>query len=277
MILYNDQLVKRGDVQIGIEDRGYQFGDGVYEVLSVYDSKIFRLKEHLDRLSYCAQQLGITLPVSLAQLETNLYQLIKTENVQNGQLYFQVTRGAAERNHLIPESSQSVLTGYATFKPRPIEHMEKGVSVITTEDIRWLRCDIKSLNLLGSVLAKQKAAEQGAYEAILHRNGIVTEGSASNLFIVKDGKLHTHPTGNLILNGITRVAVIEYANELCIEVMEQPFTLDKLKRADEVFLTSTVNEVMPIIEIDGKTVASGKVGELTRRLQQVYEARLKHL
>lgn len=277
MILYNDQLAEREDVRVDIEDRGYQFGDGVYEVVSIYNKKVFRLREHLERFEYSANQLGITLPVSLSTLENNLYKLIDTEQVVNGQIYFQVTRGYAPRNHPFPIGAKPVLTGYATFKPRPVEQMKKGVSAILTEDIRWLRCDIKSLNLLGSVLAKQKAAEQGAYEAIQHRDGVVTEGSASNLFIIKKGKLHTHPLGNLILGGITRIVVLECAAKLGIEVIEQPFTLQDLEQADEVFITSTTSEIMPIVAIGGKKVKDGIPGNMTRQLQEQYQSTINEL
>jgi len=271
MIIYNDRLVEREEIQIDIEDRGYQFGDGVYELVSIYDGKIFRLKEHLDRLQYSAEQIGMTLPVSLSTLETNLYKLMEVEKIENGQIYFQVTRGPAPRNHPFPPSAKPVLTGYSMFKPRPVESMQKGVSVIISEDLRWLRCDIKSLNLLGSILAKQKAAEQGAIEAILHRNGTVTEGSASNFFMIKDGKLHTHPIGNLILNGITRIVVLECAAKAGIEVIEQPFTLKELEQADEAFITSSTMEIMPVVQIDGKPVGAGHPGEVTRRLQEQFE------
>ncbi|MEW9672787.1 D-amino-acid transaminase [Ammoniphilus sp. 3BR4] len=272
MILYNDRLVDREEVRIDIEDRGYQFGDGVYEVVSIYGGQIFRLQEHLDRFEYSANQIGITLPVSLENLKENLHKLMEVHELKNGQIYFQVTRGYAPRNHPFPDPAHPVLTGYVTRKPRPVELMEKGVSVIVTEDIRWLRCDIKSLNLLGSVLAKQKAAEQGGYEAIQHRDGIVTEGSASNLFMVRDGKLYTHPLGNLILGGITRIVVLEIAKKLNIEVVETPFTLEDLAQADELFLTSTTSEIMPIVTIDGKPVKNGIRGSVTKQLQEEFNS-----
>lgn len=271
MFLYNDRLVKREEVHIDLEDRGYQFGDGVYELVSIYDKKIFRLQDHLDRLQYSASQIGMSLPVSLATLERNLYQLMQVENIENGQIYFQVTRGPAPRNHPFPQSASPVLTGYATFKPRPVDSMKNGVTAIISEDLRWLRCDIKSLNLLGSILAKQKAAERGALEAILHRDGIVTEGSASNFFMIKDGKLHTHPLGNLVLNGITRIVVLECAEKAAIEVIEQPFTLQQLDQADEAFITSTTMEIMPVVQLDGKPVGTGQPGPITRQLQAQFE------
>ena len=271
MILFNDQLIQREEARVDIEDRGYQFGDGVYEVVSVYEGKIFRLEEHLQRFQYSAGQIGIELPMSLDVLTTNLNKLLEANQLVNGQIYFQVTRGYAPRNHPFPARPNPVLTGYVTRKPRPLELMQTGVKAITLDDIRWLRCDIKSLNLLGSVLAKQKAVEQGAFEALLHRNGIVTEGSSTNLFIIKDGKMQTHPLGNLILGGITRIVILELAEQLNMPVIEEPFNLQELYAADEVFVSSTTSEVMPIILIDGKQVGSGSVGPLTRKLQKLLE------
>lgn len=272
MILYNDRLIDREEVRIDIEDRGYQFGDGVYEVVSIYNGQIFRLKEHLERLQYCVNQMSMTLPVKLSHLEENLHKLIEMHNVTNGQIYFQVTRGYAPRNHPFPQDAKPVLTGYVTRKPRPVAFMKQGVSAITTDDIRWLRCDIKSLNLLGSVMAKQKAAEQNAYEAILHRSGTVTEGSSSNLFMMKGGKLHTHPLDNFILGGITRIVALEIAEQIGVDVVERPFTLEELFEADEVFVTSTTSEIMPIVSIDGKKVSDGSPGPITQRLQEQFES-----
>ncbi|MBP1932811.1 D-amino-acid transaminase [Ammoniphilus resinae] len=274
MILFNDQLIRREEARVDIEDRGYQFGDGIYEVVSVYEGKIFRLEEHLQRLSYCAGEIGIELPTSLEVLITNLYKLIEVNQLVNGQIYFQVTRGYAPRNHPFPAQPKPVLTGYVTRKPRPLELMKTGVKAITLDDIRWLRCDIKSLNLLGSVLAKQKAIEQGAFEALLHRNGKVTEGSSTNLFMIKDGKIQTHPLGNLILGGITRIVILELAGQKNIPVIEEPFSLKELYAADEVFVCSTTSEVMPIITIDGNPVGNGSVGPLTRKLQELMEEML---
>jgi D-alanine transaminase len=274
MILYNNQIVDRSQVQIDIEDRGYQFGDGIYEVVSVYGGEIFRLQDHLNRFAYCAGEIGLEIPASLEDLTRNLYKLIDLHQLRDGQIYFQLTRGYAPRNHPFPGDPQPVLTGYVTTKPRPVESMKKGVSAVVTEDIRWLRCDIKSLNLLGSVLAKQKAVENGAYEAIQHRNGTVTEGSSSNLFIVKNGQLITHPLNNLILGGITRIVILEIAGELGIPVREEAFSLEELNNADEVFVSSTTSEVMPIVEIAGKIIGSGEPGPITRNLQMAFAEKI---
>jgi D-alanine transaminase len=271
MILFNNQLVDRSKVSIDIEDRGYQFGDGVYEMFSVYQGNIFRIEDHIKRFEYSAKQIGINLPIELQDLNKKLNQLIQAHQLQNGQIYLQVTRGFAPRNHPFPAHPQPVLTGYVMNKPRPVDQMKNGVSTIILDDIRWLRCDIKSLNLLGSVMAKQQASEKGAFEAILHRNGRVTEGSSSNLFIVKDGDLYTHPLGNLILGGITRLVVLELAESININVIEKALTLEELKQADELFLTSTTSEVMPIISVDGIFVGNGKPGAVTMQLQRAFE------
>lgn len=170
--------------------------------------------------------------------------------------------------------TKAVFTAYTNDVARPEKLFENGVEAITVEDIRWLRCDIKSLNLLPNVLAKQEATEAGCFEAILHRNGTVTEGSSSNAYIVKDGQVITHPADNLILNGITRQVLAKLCEENGIPFMEKTFELTDLFEADEVFITSTTSEVMPIVKIDGKNVGDGNPGNITRKLQSLFEAKI---
>lgn len=203
-VLVDGQLIDREEASVDIEDRGYQFGDGIYEVIRVYNGQIFTADEHLNRLYSSAEKIQLHIPFQKEEL-MNLINLLVSENeVEDGSVYMQVTRGAARRNHVFPgEEIQPVLTAYTNEVPRPDLALEDGVHAITAEDIRWLRCDIKSLNLLPNLLAKQEALEKGCQEAILHRDGVVTEGSSSNVFIVKDGVIQTHPATNLILNGIT--------------------------------------------------------------------------
>lgn len=166
------------------------------------------------------------------------------------------------------------MIGYTRENPRPLENIEKGVKATFVEDIRWLRCDIKTLNLLGAVLAKQEAHEKGCYEAILHRDNIVTEGASTNVFGVKDGILYTHPANHLILRGITRDVVMDCAEEINMPVKEIPFTTYEALNMDELFVTSTTSEITPVIEIDGKPINDGKVGEWTRKLQKQFEAKI---
>ncbi|SFS59581.1 D-amino-acid transaminase [Marininema halotolerans] len=276
-VLMNDQITKRNDIIIDIEDRGYQFGDGVYEVIRVYNGNAFYLQEHITRLIRSASELKMTLPYNEERLLTLLNQLVAENQLIEGNIYLQVSRGVAPRSHQFPEHSEAVLIAYTYKAARPLSLLQNGVSTILTEDIRWLRCDIKSLNLLGAVLAKQEAVDAGCHEAILHRNGTVTEGSSTNVAIIKEGTLYTHPADNLILHGITRQIILECANDLCIPVREETFTVEQLFAADEVFISSTTMEIAPVTSIDQKTIGSGTPGPLTHRLQQAFEEKIKTL
>lgn len=268
--LWNDRIVKEEEVLVNQEDRGYQFGDGVYEVVKVYNGEFFTAKEHVDRFYESAEKIRITIPYTKDKLHMLLHELVEKNNLETGHIYFQITRGACSRNHVFPgDDVQPVFTATVKTNPRPVKNFENGVKAIVLDDIRWLRCDIKSLNLLGAVLAKQEAHEKGAYEAILHRDGTVTEGSSSNIFGIKDGTLYTHPANNLILNGITRQVVLKCAAEIGLPVNETPFTVEELMEMDELIVTSTTSEITPIIEVDGKAIGNG-VGEWTRKLQAAF-------
>ena len=272
--LWNDQIVKEDEVVINQEDRGYQFGDGIYEVIKVYNGEFFTANEHIDRFYESADKIRLVIPYTKDKLHKMLHELVEKNNLDTGHVYFQITRGANSRNHIFPGPEvKPVFTATVKENPRPVANFEKGVKTITLDDIRWLRCDIKSLNLLGAVLAKQEAYEKGAYEAILHRDGIVTEGSSSNIFAIKNDTLYTHPANNLILNGITRRVVIECANEIGLTVSETAFTVEEMLEMDELIVTSTTSEVTPIIEVDGKAIGNG-VGEWTRKLQAQFETKI---
>ncbi|WP_209279297.1 D-amino-acid transaminase, partial [Staphylococcus hyicus] len=253
-------------------DRGYNFGDGIYEYVRIYDNKLFTAKEHFERLLRSASEIGLDLNHTVESLTTLVREFAQVNQVTNGGVYIQVTRGAAPRDHAFPTPSvEPVLTGFVKSYDRPYKALEEGVSVVTTEDIRWLRCDIKSLNLLGNVLAKEYATKYNAEEAIQHRGEIVTEGASSNVYAIKDGVVHTHPANNFILNGITRRVIQWVCEDENIEFNEEPFTIDFLKSADEVIISSTSVEVMPVVLIDGEPVADGKVGRITRQLQKGFE------
>lgn len=271
-VILNGEIMERENAKVDIEDRGYQFGDGVYEVIRIYNGKLFAGKEHLQRLGESAKKIGLELNQSINEIEQKLQILVEKNQVILGTVYLQFTRGVASRNHAFPPSSTaSSFVAYTKNVGRPAETMKNGVKALLVEDIRWLCCDIKSLNLLGNLLSKQKAVEAGCYEAILHRDEIVTEGSASNITMIKNGVLYTHPANNYILNGITRQKVLEICSHNNIPAKEQPFTVQELLDADEVFLSSTTVEVTPIIEIDGKTINNGKPGELTVRIQELLD------
>lgn len=271
LLLVNNEFKERKDFGVDVEDRGYQFGDGIYEVIRVYENKIFKMEDHIKRLWRSARELQLELPFSKAELTGNLFQLVEKEKPGTGIIYLQVTRGVAPRVHHFPAGAQSLAVAYTSKLERPVDIIQKGGKAVTVEDIRWLRCDIKSLNLLGNVLAKQTAVENNAAEAIMHRSEIVTEGSSSNFMIVKEGKVITHPADNFILNGITRMTIKELAAKLNIPFAERTFTLKEMFNADEAFVTSTVYEVLPITEIDGKTIGSGRPGPVTSRLLKAFE------
>ncbi|WP_102274216.1 D-amino-acid transaminase [Cytobacillus massiliigabonensis] len=270
-VIVNGEFIKRSEAKIDIEDRGYQFGDGVYEVIRVYNGKMFTGTEHLERLIDSGKKIGMKIPYTVSELKQLLKQLIAKNELKLGTLYMQMTRGIAPRNHAFPSSDVSpTFVAYSKEIGRPADNMKTGVKTILNEDIRWLLCDIKSLNLLGNLMAKQKAVEAGCFEAIQHRDGVVTEGSLSNISIIKDGKVITHPADNLILNGITRQKVLDICRNNDIPCSETPFTLDDLKNADEVFLSGTTVEITPIIEIEGAKVGDGSLGPITKSLQELF-------
>lgn len=265
------QFTSKDSLNISIDDRGYYFGDGVYEVVKVYDGELYTAEEHFERLFQSASKVKMTIPYSEQQLIDIAKELVKVNEIKTGHIYMQVTRGAAPRVHQFPELAVTpVVTGYAIHNPRPLSNIDGGVSVKSVEDVRWLRCDIKSLNLLANVLAKQEAYEASCAEAIFVRDGIVKEGSSSNAFGVKDGVVITHPATNHILNGITRRVVLKLCNEMGIPVEERAFTPDEMYTMDEFFITSTTAEITPVVLIDGKVVGSGKPGGITRRLQEAF-------
>jgi D-alanine transaminase len=271
-IIFNGQIMDRLEAKVDIEDRGYQFGDGIYEVVRVYNGKMFTEQEHLDRLFESAEKIKLDLGYSLYEISKMLTELIHLNKIEDGSVYLQFSRGVSSRQHQFPvEKVPATFVAYAKEVSRPIEMMKNGVKAKLVEDVRWLRCDIKSLNLLGNLLAKQEAHSIGCFEAILHRGDIVTEGSSSNVMIIRDGKLLTHPATNLILNGVTRRKVIEVANRLSLSIIEENFTVTELLSADEVMMTSTTAEVMPIVEIDGVVFNDGTPGDWTKKLQIAFE------
>lgn len=270
-IWFQHELLAKEDVRISPDDRGYYFGDGIYEVFRVYQGRLFEADAHFDRLERTAAALRIPLPHPREVMNSKLRELIAANELQTGTVYLQITRGSAPRSHPFPANAEPVLFASTTEYERPVTAMQQGISAVTAEDIRWLRCDLKTLNLLPNVLAKQEALDRGANEVILHRSGTVTECSASNIMIVHDGKVVTHPANHLILHGITRMVVLRLARGLGIPVSEEPFTLDMLREADEAFITGTTVEVTPIIRIDDTPVAQGEPGPVTRRLQAAFE------
>ncbi|MCS7460082.1 D-amino-acid transaminase [Paenibacillus doosanensis] len=271
MYLYQHEFLPKDELRISPDDRGYYFGDGIYEVFRVYNGMLFEPAGHYERLERSARDVRISLPYSIDRLDGLLRQLIELNKLSEGIVYMQITRGAAERTHAFPKQAEPILTAYCSELARPLQALEHGIAAVTADDIRWLRCDLKTLNLLPNVMAKQAALDQGAQDVIFHRSGTVTECSSSNIMIVKDGELRTHPANHLILHGITRAVVLRLAAELQLPAKEEAFTLDDLNNADEVFLSSTTMEITPIVSIDRKPVGSGAPGPVTRKLQRAFE------
>ncbi len=269
----NGRYVPHAEASVHIEDRGFQFADGVYEVVTVVGGRTADEEGHLKRLGRSLGELRIDWPVPPHALGLLIREVIRRNTLRNGLLYIQVTRGVAPRDFKFPAGARSSLV--MTARPTKFQSQAQvggGVPVITTPDIRWLRRDIKSVALLPQVLAKQKAVEAGAFEAwMLDPDGTVTEGSSSNAWIVtKDGVLVTRPPSHLILNGITRLTLLRCAAALGIKVEERPFTLEEALQAKEAFVSSASTFCLPVTSIDGRPVGNGHPGLVTQRLRAAY-------
>ncbi len=269
----NGRYLPHAQAVVHIEDRGYQFADGVYEVVPVYNGALVDEGPHLDRLERSLGELRIAMPVARATLELISRELMRRNELSHGMLYMQVTRGVAPRDHKFPAKARPalVMTTRQT-KPHGEALLTQGIKVIAVPDIRWQRCDIKSTSLLPNVLAKQQAAEAGAYEAWqVDGEGRVTEGSSTNAWIVNaEGKVVTRDAGHAILNGITRLSLLELIREAGFELEERAFTLEEAKAAREAFLTSSTSFVLPIVAIDETPVGNGHPGILSGKLRARY-------
>ena len=274
VVYVNGKYVPRSEAVVSVEDRGFVFGDGVYEVVRVIRGRLFATRFHNERLDRSLDGVRIKLPEgdSAAGFVEIGKELLRENNLLDGEatLYIQVTRGATTRAHYFPPDNTppTVYISVARFKPST-ELAVRGASAITHPDLRWGRCDLKTLNLLPNVLASQAAKEQGAFEAMLIRDGVVTEGAKTNFFGVVDGTLRTHPCDSHILPGITRSVLRDLAAEISIDVDESPITVDEIPGLSELFLTGTTTDVMPVVQLDGRFVGDGKPGELTTKLQRV--------
>lgn len=270
----NGLYIPLAEAQISPQDRGFLFGDGVYEVIPVYNKTLFYFDEHLQRLKNSLAATGIANPLSDAQWEDILNTLIEKHSWQDQFIYLQVTRGVQmQRDHMPADCLSPTIYAYTNpLKSLTDEVLAKGVKVVTLEDIRWLRCDIKAITLLPNVMLKLAAKQQGADDAILiSRDGYVAEGTASNAFIVKNGKLLTPPTSAKILPGITRLVIESIAKKHHIELIEKELTQDELEQAEEIWLTSSTKEALPVTSINGKPVGDGKPGVLWQTLRQHYQ------
>jgi len=274
-VYLNGQFLPYEQAAIPVEDRAFLLADGIYEVIRVYRGRPFCMEEHLKRLQRSARAIRLPEP-DLDELRQVAAKLIALNGLTEATIYIQISRGAySPRTHAFPAEPvrPTVLVIAREFTGHP-ELNRRGVKAITVPDQRWARCDIKSVALLPNVLAKQQAAEAGAYEAIFVRDGIAIEGSSSNLFAVLDGEIRTYPACNYILRGITRDVVLGLARELGYSVREEGIPVEDLSRCSEVWITSTTSEVMPIVEIDGRPVGDGRPGPVALALYRAYAERV---
>jgi len=276
---WNGEVMPLEDVKVSVLDRAFLFGDGIYEALRVYGGKPFLLREHMDRLKRSLKEVSIDADVDA--FEKRSLDLLAKSGVKEGLIYQQVTRGVYHRVHKFPPkgTKPNELVWVKEFTETPFADVrDAGATVVTYPDIRWKRCDIKSLNLLGNCMAAEAAAQAGAQEALLiAEDGSIVEGSHTSAFGVKDGRVWTMPLGPNILPGITRALVLKLANRANIEVIERCLLKSELSQIDELFLTGTTSEVLPVTKVDGKPVGSGKPGAVTLKLVAEYRKEIEAL
>ncbi|MDZ4381500.1 MAG: D-amino-acid transaminase [Parvibaculum sp.] len=270
----NGRYLRHAEASVHIEDRGYQFADGIYEVCGIRGGKLMDERLHLERLQRSLRELRMDMPVSLSALKVILREVVRRNRIANGMVYFQVTRGVAPRDHPFPADAQAslVVTAKRLNEARVAVSVARGVDVVTMPDQRWARRDIKSVALLPNVLAKQAAREAGAYEAwLVDREGFVTEGASTNAWIVdREGRLITRPEGPDILSGVTRRVLLQAARAEGVEVVERPFTPEEAKSAREAFISASSAIIIPVVRIDGHPVGNAAPGSTTLRLREAY-------
>jgi D-alanine transaminase len=272
IVFVNGAFLPFEEARVPINDRGFLFADGIYEVSAALNGRLVDNEAHLARLHRCLGEIRIPNPYSAEEWTRLEEELVRRNGLVEGLVYMQVTRGAAERDFAFPKSAAPTVVMFTQAKViTRSPQAEAGVAVVTTPDLRWKRRDIKSVALLAQVLAKQEAAEAGVFEAWMVEDGFVTEGSSSTAFIMTaDGRIVTRPLSTAVLPGITRLAVMRLASERGLLVEERLFTVEEAHGAAEAFLTSASSFVTPVVAIDGRPVGTGKPGPLTRRLRQLY-------
>lgn len=272
MIYLNGNFLPIEQAYVPVLDRGFIFGDGVYEVIPVYSRKAFRLEHHLARLQDSLNGIRLNNPHTNEEWCGLITQLIDYHVSEDQYIYLHITRGVAKRDHAFPNNTPPTIfmMSNALLTP-PEEFLQKGVSAITAKDNRWGRCDIKAISLLPNVLLRQLAIDAGATETILLREGFLTEGAASNIFVVKENKLFAPPKSHLMLPGITYDVVLELVETHCLPYSVRPVVEQELRSADEILLTSSTKEILPIISLDGKSIGEGKPGPFFYKLNQLYQ------
>ena len=273
----NGSYEEKNSAMISIQDRGFNFSDGVYEVMSFFGNQVINFDKHVKRLAQSLDGLRIQKPLTnYKSLELILKKLIKLNKLDKGFVYLQITRGSSSRNHLFPKLSKPNIVIFTFTAKLDKKLILSGVKVRLTEDLRWKRCDIKSISLLPNVLEKQNAFEEGMYESWQTRKNLITEGSTSNAFIVnRNGFIQTHPANNFILGGVTRDTTIEIAKKNKIKVIEKAFSSSDLFSSKEAFLTSTTAKILPVVKINEKSIGNGKPGKMTQVLIKMYNELVK--
>lgn len=274
IVFLNGSFLPIDEAKVPFMDRGFLFGDGVYEGIGMLDGRLIDNEAHLERLERSLAEIRIPNPYSRAEWTSFQRELARLNGMTEGFIYFQVTRGVAERDFFFPEHAKPTVAMFTQSKSiADAPAAREGIAVVTVPDLRWQRRDIKSINLLAQVLAKQAAKEAGAQEAWLVEDGFVTEGGSSSAFIVtKQGSIVVRPLSNAILPGITRKSLLRLSEEDGITLEERRFTVEEAYDAAEAFLTSASNFVLPIVTIDGRSVSDGRPGPITRRLRELYLA-----
>jgi len=274
IVYLNGSFVPLPDARVSVLDRGFIFGDGVYELVPVYAREPFRLPHHLARLQRSLDGIGLPNPHTNGEWEAILRDLVARQPFADQGVYFQVTRGVAKRDHTFPQGVPPTVFMMSNPLASPTrEQVERGVAVVTAEDNRWHRCDLKTISLLGNVLMRQFAAERGAVETVMFRDGFLTEASASNVLVVIGGTIVVPPKDNLILPGITYDAAVEFAGEAGVPVVTRPVPKEEALHADEMWLTSSTKEVLAVTTVDGKPFAGGTPGPVFRRIWDVFQKR----
>ena len=272
-VYLNGRFLPLEDAKISVLDRGFIYGDGVYELIPVYHRQPFRLRQHLARLQRSLDGIRMVNPHTEAEWESIIRELVARTPFDDQGVYFQVTRGVAKRDHSFPlDVAPTVFMMSNPLSLPTAEQVERGVAVVTAIDERWLHCDLKTISLLGNVLARQRATDAGAAETVLFRNGFLTEASASNVFIVRDGVLLGPPKDNQILPGITYDAAFELARGGGLAVEVRPISRDEALAADEMWLSSSTKEVLAVTIVDGKSFAGGSPGPVFRKMHELFQA-----
>lgn len=270
-VYLNGSFLPASEAKVSVLDRGFIFGDGIYEVIPVYGGRLFRLPHHLDRLDHSLQGIRLANPLNHASWQQLLEQLVELNGGGDQSLYLQITRGVAPRDHSFPrDATPTVFAMSQPVGPVP-EALRHGIAAVTVEDFRWQLCHIKAIALLPNILLRQQATDAGAYEAIMLRDGFVTEGTASNVFIVNNGVVLTPPNSNLLLPGVTRDLVVELCRQNGVPCVEGAISEMQLRDADEIWLTSSSREIIPVTRLDDQPVGSLRPGAVWQRVIELYQ------